>query len=112
MSDSTETEMSFDRFYALRQRMQAFSQADLQKFGVAVQWMRSLGHEDWEIMFFIRAVPAFLDLERIGFFRATHTVEELKAIRSYEKSLPKSIRKEVRQARLRHAYVGPIGKHN
>jgi len=100
--------LSLTRFYEIRQKFLAFNVRDLQVVGVALEWAQSTGVDADELLSVAKLLPHFMELEHLGYFDAYPSLEQAKAIKQFEKMLPKELRKEARAMRYANMKSGPV----
>lgn len=102
--------ISFERFFKLRNLLQAFTTRDIQTVSVLLTWAGSNGFSSEEVLQFSQIAPNFTSLERMGYFNKRTTVEQAREIREFERKLPVEFRREARKVRLQNSYSGNVGK--
>ena len=102
--------LNINRFYQIRLLMDSFPTKTLQAVAVALVWAKNCGITLTELEEFTKLLPTVAELERYGYFRRYHTVEQLKLFRELEKRLPKEKRIALRHARLAHSFSGAFAE--
>jgi hypothetical protein len=101
--------MNIKRLSEIDSRMDAFTLRDLQHLAVLVAWGRQCQFSLEELIAYLSVAPTFRQLITVGFSQATHSIQQLKIIKSLEQALPRELRKEFRRIRLNNARFGTEG---
>lgn len=103
-------EISFERYFKLRNILQAFSVRDIQMVAVMFQWTGANGFSPDEVISYAGVFQDLRQLEAVGYFNRITTPEQGKQIRAIEKLLPPEFRREARKVRLENSFSGRLGK--
>ena len=100
--------ISFRRFFKIQSKMQAFNLKTLQTVAVFLTWARECKISESELVDYLKLVPVFERLNRIGYFNPMPDIEQSRMIVKVEKSFPKNMRLQLRKARLEYSMEGKI----
>ena len=95
-----------ERLLEIDSRMESFALRDLQHLAVLVTWGIRCGFSVVEIVSYAAVAATLRQLIAANYFAPSHTIKQLKAIKSLERALPKHIRKDFRGARLARSRYG------
>lgn len=100
--------LTLHEFVFMQRITQAFTERDLQTAVTILTWLSQNGKDFNDLAKYVRMLPKLSELTKIGYFHPRPTVEHSKQIRAFEKTLPTTLRRELRRERLANMSSGGV----
>lgn len=100
--------MDLQRYFDVHRILPAFTFRDIQTANTIIHWLRSNSFTADDLSGYCAVRPFAEQLDTIGYFRLGGNEKHGQAIKDFEKTLPKDIKRVLRKERLNRVVAGKI----